>query len=88
MKILLHRCYVDRCLKFVEFLRDITKDYKNNDRIFFSLHKQKEKNRGKETKMNMIILFMTINLNLIYGTQENIIMWGENLIKIRYVIDI
>ena len=46
LKILLHSWYVEWCLKFVGFLRDITEDDKSNDRIFL------EKNGRKEEREN------------------------------------
>ena len=34
---------------------------------------------SKEEKMNMNVLLMRINLNLIYGAQGSINMWGEKI---------
>ena len=69
-------------MKLVGLQRDITEDIKAM--IEVTTHKKKI-NGGKEEMMNINILFMGLNLNLIYGVQESIIMWGEKLIEIRYV---
>ena len=41
-----------------------------------------------QDKINMNLLFMRLNLTLIYWVQESINMCGENLIKIMCIVDI
>ena len=65
----LRYCHVDWCLKFVWFLRDITEDDKTNYRNYCL-----KKNGGKEEKINMNVVFIRINLNLLYGAQGSIDM--------------
>ena len=75
LKILLRYSHVEWCLKFVDFLRDIMVDDKNNDWIFWG------KDGGKEEKINMNVFFIRINLNLIHRAQ---IYVERKLIKIWY----
>ena len=49
---------------------------KKSDRIYYL---RKWKNFGKEEKMYMNVLFIRLNLNLIYGAQGSINMWGEKV---------
>ena len=44
LKILLRCCHVNWCYKFVGFLRDVTEDDKNNDRLYFLRNGRKECN--------------------------------------------
>ena len=55
------------------FLTDITEDNKIWLNILFF------KNGKKEAKMNMNVLFMRLNLNLLYGAQGSINIWGEKI---------